>query len=37
MAAGLNAALIDRDDRFAENSPAPRITNLEQLATLFAL
>jgi putative hydrolase of the HAD superfamily len=37
MAAGINAALLDRDNRFAGNSPAPRITSLDQLATLFAL
>jgi putative hydrolase of the HAD superfamily len=35
MAAGVNAILLDRDDRFAENAPAPRITNLSQLVTLF--
>jgi putative hydrolase of the HAD superfamily len=37
MAAGVNAALLDRDNRFAENAPAPRITSLDQLATLFVL
>jgi len=35
MAAGLNAILLDRDNRFAENAPAPRITNLEQTVTLL--
>jgi putative hydrolase of the HAD superfamily len=35
MAAGVNAILLDRDDRFAENAPAPRITSLNQLITLF--
>jgi putative hydrolase of the HAD superfamily len=35
IAAGINAALLDRDDRFAENAPAPRITSLDQLFTLF--
>jgi putative hydrolase of the HAD superfamily len=35
MAAGVNAILLDRDDRFAENAPAPRITSLNQLVTLF--
>jgi putative hydrolase of the HAD superfamily len=35
MAAGVNAVLLDRDNRFAENAPAPRITNLEQIVTLF--
>jgi len=35
MAAGVNAILLDRDDRFAENAPAPRITSLNQLLTLF--
>jgi putative hydrolase of the HAD superfamily len=34
MAAGVNAILLDRDDRFAENAPAPRITSLNQLVTL---
>jgi putative hydrolase of the HAD superfamily len=34
-AVGIRAALIDRDNRFAENAPAPRITNLEQIVTLF--
>ena len=37
MAAGVNAALLDRDNRFAENEPAPRITSLDQLSTLFVL
>jgi putative hydrolase of the HAD superfamily len=35
MAAMVNAILLDRDDRFAENAPAPRITSLNQLVTLF--
>jgi putative hydrolase of the HAD superfamily len=35
MAAGVNAVLLDRDNRFAENAVATRITNLEQLVTLF--
>ena len=35
MAAGVNAALLDRDNRFAENAPAPRITSLEQVAALL--
>src|SRR5215813_10990020 len=35
MAAGINAILLDRDNRFAENAPAPRITSLKQLVTLF--
>ena len=35
MAAGVNAILLDRNDRFAENAPAPRITSLNQLVTLF--
>jgi putative hydrolase of the HAD superfamily len=35
MAAGVNAILLDRNDRFAENAPAPRITSLDQLVTLF--
>jgi len=34
-AAGINAILLDRDNRFAENAPAPRITSLNQLVTLF--
>ncbi|HEY7184438.1 MAG TPA: HAD-IA family hydrolase [Blastocatellia bacterium] len=33
-AAGLNAILLDRDNSFAENAPAPRITTLEQIVTL---
>jgi putative hydrolase of the HAD superfamily len=36
MAAGINAVLLDRDNRFAENPPAPRITSLNQLVT-FAI
>jgi putative hydrolase of the HAD superfamily len=35
MAAGVNAILLDRNDRHAENAPAPRITSLNQLVTLF--
>jgi putative hydrolase of the HAD superfamily len=35
MAAGLNAILLDRNDRFAENAPAPRITSLEQVSALL--
>jgi putative hydrolase of the HAD superfamily len=35
MAAGLNAVLLDRDNRFADNAPANRITTLEQLITLL--
>jgi putative hydrolase of the HAD superfamily len=35
MAAGVNAILLDRNDRFAENAPAPCITSLNQLVTLF--
>ena len=35
MAAGINAILLDRDNRFAENAPAPRITSLEQIAALL--
>src|SRR5262245_10867088 len=35
IAAGINAVLLDRDDRFAENAPAPRITSLDQLFTFF--
>jgi len=35
MAAGVNAILLDRDDRFAESAPAPKITSLNQLVTLF--
>jgi hypothetical protein len=35
MAAGLNAILLDRDNRFADNAPATRITTLEQLITLL--
>lgn len=34
-AAGVNAVLLDRDNRFAENAPAIRIISLDQLATLF--
>jgi len=37
MAAGVNAALLDRENRFAENAPSTRITSLEQVATLFIL
>ncbi len=35
MAIGAGAILLDRDNRFAENAPAPRITSLNQLVTLF--
>jgi len=35
MAAGVNAVLLDRDSRFVENAPAPRITSLEQIVTLL--
>jgi putative hydrolase of the HAD superfamily len=35
MAAGLNAVLLDRDNRFADNAPANRITTLEQIITLL--
>jgi putative hydrolase of the HAD superfamily len=35
MAAGVNAVLLDRDNRFAENAPAPRITSLEQIGALL--
>ncbi len=35
MAAGVNAVLLDRDDRFAENVPSTRITNLEQVVILL--
>ncbi len=35
MAAGVNAALLDRDNRFAENAPALRITSLEQIGALL--
>lgn len=31
MAAGVNAVLLDRDNRFAENESTPRITSLEQI------
>ncbi len=34
-AAGVNAVLLDRDDRFAENVPLTRITNLEQVVILL--
>jgi putative hydrolase of the HAD superfamily len=34
-AAGLNAVLLDRDNSFAENAPANRITTLEQIFTLL--
>jgi putative hydrolase of the HAD superfamily len=37
MAAGVNAVLLDRDNRFAESAPAPRITCLSELVTLFEL
>src|SRR5215831_10265625 len=35
MAAGFNGILLDRDDRFAESAPAPRITSLEQVSALL--
>jgi putative hydrolase of the HAD superfamily len=35
VAAGLNTVLLDRDDSFAENAPANRITTLEQIITLL--
>jgi putative hydrolase of the HAD superfamily len=35
MAAGVNAILLDRGARFAENAPAPRITSLEQVGALL--
>jgi putative hydrolase of the HAD superfamily len=35
MAAGVNAALLDRDNRFTENAPATRITSLEQVGALL--
>ena len=35
MAAGVNAILLDRGDRFAEHAPAPRITSLEQVSALL--
>jgi putative hydrolase of the HAD superfamily len=35
MAAGINAVLLDRDNRFAENAPATRITSLEQIGALL--
>jgi putative hydrolase of the HAD superfamily len=35
MAAGINAVLLDRDNLFAENAPATRITTLEQIITLL--
>ncbi|HEX5081160.1 MAG TPA: HAD-IA family hydrolase [Blastocatellia bacterium] len=34
MAAGINAVLLDRDNRFADNAPANRITTLEQIVNL---
>lgn len=37
MAAGVSAILLDRDNHFAENAPATRITSLDQLAALFVL
>ena len=37
MTAGINAILLDRNNRFAENAPATRITSLNQLVTLFEL
>ncbi|MCI0388384.1 MAG: HAD-IA family hydrolase [Acidobacteria bacterium] len=35
MAIGANAILLDRDNRFAENAPATRITSLNQLVILI--
>jgi putative hydrolase of the HAD superfamily len=35
MAAGLNAVLLDRNNRFADNAPAFRITTLEQIVTIL--
>jgi len=35
IAAGIDAALLDRDDRFTENAPAVRITSLEQIDALL--
>jgi putative hydrolase of the HAD superfamily len=35
MAAGVNAVLLDRDNRFAEYAPAARITSLEQIGDLL--
>ncbi|MGH9765950.1 MAG: HAD-IA family hydrolase [Blastocatellia bacterium] len=35
MAAGVNAVLLDRHSRFAENAPATRITSLEQIGALL--
>jgi putative hydrolase of the HAD superfamily len=34
MTAGINAVLLDRDNRFADNAPANRITTLEQIVNL---
>jgi putative hydrolase of the HAD superfamily len=35
LAAGLRAALLDRDERFADFDRAPRLTNLKQLLALL--
>jgi putative hydrolase of the HAD superfamily len=35
MAIGVNAILLDRNSRFAENAPATRITSLNQIVTLI--
>ncbi len=35
MASGVNAVLLDRDNRFAENARHPRITHLDQLTELL--
>jgi putative hydrolase of the HAD superfamily len=35
IAAGVNAVLLDRGNRFAENAPATRITSLEQIDALL--
>jgi putative hydrolase of the HAD superfamily len=35
MTAGINAVLLDRDNRFADNAPANRITTLEQIIALL--
>jgi putative hydrolase of the HAD superfamily len=34
-AAGLNAVLLDRENRFVENAPANRISTLDQIVNLF--
>lgn len=35
MAIGIKVILLNRDNRFAENAPATRITSLEQVGALF--